>query len=353
MAMDVLSDGDGRLEDGMTVMRRQWSNATAMDGAKVMDVPMATAMDGLLATRRWWTGNGDQCRNCDGDGWLIGTATVMDGLLAAWRWWTSQQRRRWTACHQRKGDGQVTVIDVMMAMAMNGVLATWWQWMDRWQHNGDGRLENNVTVTWRQWSNATKMDGATVMDDVMGDGNGQLVGWWWNAWGRRDGDAMAREQRNSNGWREGDGHRNGDSNGWLVGNATVMDGQWWWVSWRRWWRQWMAYWQRDGNEWIVGGVTVMEGLRTARWRCDCDGATRRRWMAQRWWKLWWATAMDGLSDGDGRLENGARATQLWWSNAMVVDGTTVMDVATATAMDGKWTACGQCDGDGWIVGGNN
>ncbi len=50
--MDVLSDGDGRLEDGMTVMRRQWSNATAMDGAKVMDVPMATAMDGLLATRR-------------------------------------------------------------------------------------------------------------------------------------------------------------------------------------------------------------------------------------------------------------------------------------------------------------
>jgi hypothetical protein len=62
--------------------------------------------------------------------------------------------------------------------------------------------------------------------------------------------------------------------------------------------------------------------------------------------------MDSLLDSDGRLKDGATATQQQWSNEMVVDGTTVMDVATATAMDGKWTACGQCDGNGWIVGGN-
>jgi hypothetical protein len=52
MAMDVLLDGDGRLEDGVTVTRRQWSNATVMDGTKVMDVATATAMDGLSATQR-------------------------------------------------------------------------------------------------------------------------------------------------------------------------------------------------------------------------------------------------------------------------------------------------------------
>jgi hypothetical protein len=62
--------------------------------------------------------------------------------------------------------------------------------------------------------------------------------------------------------------------------------------------------------------------------------------------------MDGLSDGDGRLEDGATATQRRWSNVMVVNGMTVMDVATAMAMDGKWTACGQRDGNGRIVGGN-
>ncbi len=64
-------------------------------------------------------------------------------------------------------------------------------------------------------------------------------------------------------------------------------------------------------------------------------------------------AMDGLSDGDGRLEDGAMATQWQWSNAMVVDGTTVMDVTTVTAMDGKWMACGQRNGNGRIVGGNH
>ncbi len=47
--MDILLDGDGRLEDGVTATRRQ---STAMDGAKVMDVAMAMAMDGLSATQR-------------------------------------------------------------------------------------------------------------------------------------------------------------------------------------------------------------------------------------------------------------------------------------------------------------
>ncbi len=51
MAMDVLSDSDGRLEDGMAATQRHWSNATAMDGAKVIDVAIATAMDGLSVTQ--------------------------------------------------------------------------------------------------------------------------------------------------------------------------------------------------------------------------------------------------------------------------------------------------------------
>jgi hypothetical protein len=50
--------------------------------------------------------------------------------------------------------------------------------------------------------------------------------------------------------------------------------------------------------------------------------------------------MGSLLDGDRRLEDSATATQRHWSNAMVVDGTTVIDVATAVAMDGKWTADG-------------
>jgi hypothetical protein len=62
--------------------------------------------------------------------------------------------------------------------------------------------------------------------------------------------------------------------------------------------------------------------------------------------------MDGLLDGDGRLEDSAMAMQRQWSNAMVVDGTMVIDIATVTVMDGKWMACGQCNGDGRIVGGN-
>jgi hypothetical protein len=35
MVVDVLSDGDGRLEDGVMATRRQRSNAIAMDGMKV------------------------------------------------------------------------------------------------------------------------------------------------------------------------------------------------------------------------------------------------------------------------------------------------------------------------------
>jgi hypothetical protein len=54
------------LEDGATAMQCQWSNTTAMDGMKVMDVAMAMAMDGLLAMLQRWTGNGDEC--CDGNG---------------------------------------------------------------------------------------------------------------------------------------------------------------------------------------------------------------------------------------------------------------------------------------------
>jgi hypothetical protein len=49
--------------------------------------------------------------------------------------------------------------------------------MDHWQRNGDGRLEDNTTAMQRGWSNATEMDGPTVMDVATEDGNGQLVGW--------------------------------------------------------------------------------------------------------------------------------------------------------------------------------
>jgi hypothetical protein len=52
MAMDVLSDGDGRLENGVTATQRQWSNTTAMDGVKVMDLATTQAMDGLSAMRQ-------------------------------------------------------------------------------------------------------------------------------------------------------------------------------------------------------------------------------------------------------------------------------------------------------------
>jgi hypothetical protein len=80
------------------------------------------------------------------------------------------------ACRQRNGDGQVMVMDVATVTIMNGMLATRQQWMDCWWRDGDGRLKDNVMATQRQWSNATEMDGTTVMDIVMGDGNGHLVG---------------------------------------------------------------------------------------------------------------------------------------------------------------------------------
>jgi hypothetical protein len=45
-------------------------------------------------------------------------------------------------------------------------------------------------------------------------------------------------------------------------------------------------------------------------------------------------AMDVLLDGDGRLKDGMTRTQQRWSNTIAMDGTKVMDVATAMAMDG-------------------
>ncbi len=62
------------------------------------------------------------------------------------------------------------------------------------------------------------------------------------------------------------------------------------------------------------------------------------------------------------LEDGATATQRQWSNATVMDGVNVMDVATVTAMDGlsamlwQWTGnddecCdGNGDSNGWLIG---
>jgi hypothetical protein len=49
--------------------------------------------------------------------------------------------------------------------------------MDRWQRNSDGRLEDGATGMQRQWSNATGMNGTTVMEIVMGNGDGRLVRW--------------------------------------------------------------------------------------------------------------------------------------------------------------------------------
>jgi hypothetical protein len=37
---------------------------------------------------------------------------------------------------------------------------------------------------------------------------------------------MVMEQYNGNGWREGDGHHNGNGDGCLVGNAMAMNGRW-------------------------------------------------------------------------------------------------------------------------------
>ncbi len=85
--MDGLEDSDGILEDSVMATRRQWSNVTAMDGMKVMDIATAMAMDGLFATLWQWTGNGDECRDGDdnGNGWLIGSAMGMNGSLVARR----------------------------------------------------------------------------------------------------------------------------------------------------------------------------------------------------------------------------------------------------------------------------
>jgi hypothetical protein len=47
--------------------------------------------------------------------------------------------------------------------------------MDCWWRDGDGRLEDSAMTMQRQWSNATEMNGATVMEIVMGNGNGRLV----------------------------------------------------------------------------------------------------------------------------------------------------------------------------------
>jgi hypothetical protein len=49
----------------------------------MMDVAMAMAMDGLLATQQQWTDDGDGSRDGDGDEWHVGNATTMDELLAA------------------------------------------------------------------------------------------------------------------------------------------------------------------------------------------------------------------------------------------------------------------------------
>jgi hypothetical protein len=63
-----------------------------------------------------------------------------------------------------------------MAMAMDGLSAMQWRRMDCWQHNSDGRLEDGATAMRQQWSNATEMNGAMVMEIVMGSSNGRLVG---------------------------------------------------------------------------------------------------------------------------------------------------------------------------------
>ncbi len=68
-------------------------------------------------------------------------------------------------------------MDVATVTMMNGVLATRQQWMDRWWHNGDERLEDNATAMQRRWSNATAMDVAMMMDVATSNGDGHLVGW--------------------------------------------------------------------------------------------------------------------------------------------------------------------------------
>jgi hypothetical protein len=57
----------------------------AMDGAKVMDVVTAMAMDGFFEMRQQWTGNGDGHHDSDDNEWRVGNAMMMDGSLAV-RW---------------------------------------------------------------------------------------------------------------------------------------------------------------------------------------------------------------------------------------------------------------------------
>jgi hypothetical protein len=199
-----------------------------MDGATVMDIATGNGNGRLVG--QWWKawgwhgGNaaaleqrdsdgwckGDRRCDSNGNGWLVGNAMAMKRQ----RWWVLQLQQRWTAYWHRNGNGWIigggTVMDVAMATAMDSLLAMQWRWTgggdgrcdsngNEWPVSnattmdgllaayGDGRLEDNVTAMQRRWSNATEMDGATVMDVAMGDGNGQLVGWWWNAWGRGSG----------------------------------------------------------------------------------------------------------------------------------------------------------------------
>ncbi len=61
------------------------------------------------------------------------------------------------------------------ATAMDGLLAMQRQYTDCWQRDGDGKLEDGATAMQRQWSNAMEMNGVTVMEIVVGNGNGRLV----------------------------------------------------------------------------------------------------------------------------------------------------------------------------------
>ncbi len=84
--------------------------------------------------------------------------------------------------------------------------------------DGNAMVMDSLTVTRQQWIEWMEMDGstATTIDGTAMVGlamDGALV---------MEG---LREQRNGNGWREGDGGCNGNGNGRLDSNATAMDMQ--------------------------------------------------------------------------------------------------------------------------------
>jgi hypothetical protein len=82
--------------------------------------------------------------------------------------------------------------------------------------DGNAMVMDSLTVMQQQWSNWKKMDGSTAMTI---DGTA-MVGL------AMDGALVMeglREQCDGDGWHEGDGRRNKDGNGWLVGNAMAMD----------------------------------------------------------------------------------------------------------------------------------